>query len=122
MCNEDVCARVGRTRSAPGYFRYQGFLKSLLIPGSPHHQYPRQHSNIRAAIELYENSKLDGSKVLIVGGEVVSNEDTLKAGLPVWSEVSAMPYLSLKYVLTGNLGRLLSSNSCKRPHIPTTCK
>ncbi len=53
-----------------------------MIPGSPHHQYPRQHSNIRAAIELYENSKLDGSKVLIVGGEVVSNEDTLKADYP----------------------------------------
>lgn len=49
------------------------FLKSLLIPGSPHHQHPRQHPNIRAAIALYENGKLNGSKALIVGGEVVSN-------------------------------------------------
>lgn len=88
-------------------------LKSILIPGNPYYQHPSQHPNIRAAIALYESGKLDGSKVLIAGGKVVSNEEALKAGIPVWSEVSAMPSLSLKCVLTGDLGRLLSSIQAK---------
>ena len=92
-------------------------LQSILIPGNPHYQHPRQHPNIRAAIALYESGKLDGSKVLISGGRVVSNEEALEAGLPVWSEVSAMSSPSLKCVLTGNLGRLLSSIHTKG-HIP----
>ena len=92
-------------------------LKSILTPGNPHYQQPYQHTNIRAAIALYESGKLDGSKVLIAGGKVVSNEEALKGGIPVWSEVSAMPSLSLKCVLTGDLGRLLSSVHAKG-HIP----
>ena len=48
---------------------------------------------------------------------MVSNEEALEAGLPMWSEVSAMSSLSLKCVLTGNLGRLLSSINAKG-HIP----
>ncbi|MCJ1346614.1 hypothetical protein MMC31_004832, partial [Peltigera leucophlebia] len=62
------------------------FLKSILIPGNPCSQHPRQHPNIEAAIAMYESGKLDGSRVLIVGGKVVSSEEALKAGLPVWGE------------------------------------
>lgn len=40
---------------------------------------------------------------------MVSMEEALEAGLPMWSEVSAMSSLSLKCVLTDGLGRLLSS-------------
>lgn len=36
-------------------------------------------------------------------------EEALEAGLPMWSEVSAMSSLSLKCVLTDGLRRLLSS-------------
>lgn len=65
-------------------FDTKGILEVTLdIPGSPHHQHPRQHSNIRAAIALYENGKLDGSKAPIVGGEVVSNEEAVKARFTV---------------------------------------
>ena len=92
-------------------------LKSIMIPSNPHYQHPLQHPNIRAAIALYEGGKLDGSKVLIAGGKMVSNEEALEAGLPVWSDVNAMSSLSLKCVLTGDLGRLLSSINAKC-HIP----
>lgn len=61
------------------------------LPASPS---TSQIPNIRAAITLYESGKLDRSKALIVGGEVVSNEEALKAALPVWSKFSAMSSLS----------------------------
>lgn len=75
------------------------FLKSLLIEGNPNYQNPRQHSNIKAAISMYESGKLNGNnKVLIAGGKVVNNEEALEGGLPVWSEVSTTLSLNLKRV------------------------
>lgn len=85
------------------------FLTSLLISSNLYYQHFRQHPKIKGAIALYKSGKLNGSKVLNVGGKLVSSEEALKAGLSVWSEVSAISSLSLRYVLIGNLGRLFSS-------------
>ena len=45
---------------------------------------------------MYESGMLNGdSNVLIAGGKVVSHEEALECGLPVWGEVSAMLSLNL---------------------------
>lgn len=58
---------------------------------------------------MYQSGELNGSKDYIAGGKVVTHEEALKGGLPVWSEVSAMLCLSLKRALTDGLGRSISS-------------
>jgi hypothetical protein len=51
-------------------------LRSYLDPDDPWYQPEQQHANIRAAIKLYEDGKIDGvERVYIVGGEVVSREE-----------------------------------------------
>lgn len=57
-------------------------LQSILIPGNPHYEHPQQHANIRAAIALYESGELDGHKVFISGGRVVSLEEAFSSELP----------------------------------------
>lgn len=72
------------------------FLQSLLIETNPKYQHPRQHENIKAAISMYESGVLNGSnKVFIAGGKIVSKEEALECGLPVWGEVSATLSLNL---------------------------
>lgn len=83
-------------------------LESLLIEGNPRYVHPRQHPNIKAAIAMYQSGELNGSKNYIAGGKVVTHEEALKGGIPVWIEVSAMLSLSLKRSLTDGLGRSLS--------------
>ena len=92
-------------------------LQSTLIPGDPHYEHPQQHPNIRAAIALYESGELDGREVFISGGKVVSKEEAFSSGLPVWSEVSALPPINPKCVLTDDLGRVLPS-TCSQGLIP----
>lgn len=50
------------------------FLKSILLPSNPHYQSPRQHPSVKATIALHESGKIDGSRVLIMGGKLVSGE------------------------------------------------
>lgn len=97
-------------------------LESLLIEGNAHYVHPRQHPNIKAAIAMYQSGELNGSKVYIAGGKVVTHEDALKGGIPVWIEVSAILSLSLERSLTDDLGRPISpiypkSQICFRPRI-----
>ena len=82
------------------------FLKSLLIVNNLHYQHPQQHPKIKTAITLYEAGKLDKTLYAMVHIKRVNFlEEALKAGLPIWMEVSAMSSLGLKCVLTDGLGR-----------------
>ncbi|KAI9768493.1 MAG: hypothetical protein M1840_004903 [Geoglossum simile] len=51
-------------------------LYSYLDPSDPWYQPEQQHTNIRAAIKLYQDGKIDGvEQVYIIGGEAVSQEE-----------------------------------------------
>lgn len=84
-------------------------LESLLIEGNPHYVHLRQLPNIKAATAMYQSGELNGSKVYIAGGKVVTHEEALKGGIPGWSEGSAMLSFSLKRALTDGQGRSISS-------------
>jgi len=56
--------------------RIQEF-RGYLDPKNPDYQPEQQHTNIKAAIKLYENGKIDGVKpVFIVDGKVVPEEES----------------------------------------------
>jgi hypothetical protein len=47
----------------------------------------QQHTNIKAAIKLYEDGKTDGvEQVLIIDGKVVPREEILRGSSWSWSE------------------------------------
>lgn len=64
-------------------------LGSFLDPNNPKYEPERQHYNIRAAIKLYEEGKIDGIQhTFIVNGEVTPFKDIVKPGAPaMWVEV-----------------------------------
>ena len=58
-------------------------LRSFLDPNHPNYQREEQHINIKAAIQLYEDGKIDGiEEVFIKDGKIVSREEVFKGG---WS-------------------------------------
>ena len=62
-------------------------LRSYLDPNDPHYQPERQHINIKAAIKLYEDGKIDGvEQVYIMDGKVVSREEMFRRSSWSWSE------------------------------------
>jgi hypothetical protein len=64
-------------------------LLSYLQPSNPMYQPEPQHINIKAAITLYQECKLDGlQRVYITGGKVVTKEVADKTMTWVWSEVT----------------------------------
>ncbi|KAI9775756.1 MAG: hypothetical protein M1839_000884 [Geoglossum umbratile] len=51
-------------------------LRSYLDPNDAWYQPEKQHTNIKAAIKLYEDGKINGvEQVFIVGGEVISKNE-----------------------------------------------
>ena len=59
-------------------------LRAYLDPNSPTYQPEQQHTNIKAAIKLYEDGKLDGGgQVFIKDGKIVPREEIFKG--PSWS-------------------------------------
>jgi len=62
-------------------------LRGYLDPKDPFYQPKQQHTNIKAAIKLYENGKIDGmEEVFIKDGKLVPEEETFKGGSRSWNE------------------------------------
>jgi hypothetical protein len=63
-------------------------LRSYLDPNDPNYQPEQQHTNIKAAIKLYEDGKIDGLRqVHIMEGKVVTEEEMCKGSAWAWGEV-----------------------------------
>ncbi|KAI9768354.1 MAG: hypothetical protein M1840_004962 [Geoglossum simile] len=62
-------------------------LRSYLDPTSLQYQPEQQHTNIKAAIKLYEDGKIDGiQQVHIMEGKVVTREEVFKGSAWAWCE------------------------------------
>lgn len=58
-------------------------LRTYLDPNHPDYQREYQHVNIKAAIRLYEEGKIDGTQsVYLSDGKIVSREEALKGPYP----------------------------------------
>jgi hypothetical protein len=56
-------------------------LRGYLDPNNRHRQPEQQHTNIKAAIKLYEDGKIDGvEEVFIMDGKVVPEEEIFRGG------------------------------------------
>jgi hypothetical protein len=56
-------------------------LRSYLDPNDPTYQPEQQHTNVKAAIKLYEDGKIDGvEQVFIKDGKVVPKKEMFKGG------------------------------------------
>ena len=63
-------------------------LRGYLDPKNPRYECKEQHANIRAAIQLYEDGKIDGSEeVCIMEGKVVTEEEMFEGTAWAWVEV-----------------------------------
>jgi hypothetical protein len=62
-------------------------LRSYLDPKDPNYQPEQQHTNIKAAIKLYEDGKIDGEEeVFIKDGNLVPEQEIFKGGACCWNE------------------------------------
>ena len=62
-------------------------LRGYLDPNNPTYQPEQQHTNIKAAIKLYEDGKIDGwEHVFIKDGKVVPEEEIFTGKAWSWSE------------------------------------
>ncbi|OBT82249.1 hypothetical protein VE02_09206 [Pseudogymnoascus sp. 03VT05] len=60
-------------------------LQCYLDPNNPEYEPERQHVNIRAAIKLYEEGKIDGiQRTTIIDGKIVPFEDVVKSKAAFW--------------------------------------
>jgi hypothetical protein len=63
-------------------------LRGYLDPKNPQYEPKEQHANIRAAIQLYEDGKIDGSGVVcIMEGKVVTEQEMFEGTTWAWVEV-----------------------------------
>jgi hypothetical protein len=73
--------------------------RSYLDPNHPHYQPEQQHTNIKAAIKLYEDGKIDGvEKVFIMDGKVVPKGEIFTGKAWSWSEGM---YFQVSHWVTG---------------------
>lgn len=76
----------------PFVFDVQARIKALqgyLDPSNPDYQPERQHVNIRAAIKLYEEGKIDGlQRTTIIDGKIARFEDAFTSKTGSWIEVT----------------------------------
>src|SRR5271163_1518268 len=62
-------------------------LRGYLDPNNPNYQPEQQHINIKAAIKLYEDGKINGKEeVFIMDGKLVPKEGMYTEESWVWSE------------------------------------
>jgi hypothetical protein len=84
-------------------------LRGYLDPKNPQYERKEQHANIRAAIQLYEDGKIDGEEeVCIMEGKVVTKQEVFKGTAWAWIEVHSFKSLpknsSNEWVqITGNV-------------------
>jgi hypothetical protein len=72
-------------------------LRSYLDPKNPQYQPEQQHVNIKAAIKLYEDGKIDGSQeVYIREGKIVTEQEVFKGTGWAWFEVHSFKFLFYK--------------------------
>lgn len=79
-------------------------LRGYLDPSNQLYQPEAQHINIKAAIALYEDGKLDGlQEVYITNGKVVTLAVALETMTWVWAEVihSCAPFFSNSSLMDG---------------------
>jgi hypothetical protein len=77
-------------------------LRGYLDPKNPQYECEQQHVNIRAAIQLYEDGKIDGSEeVFIMGGKVVTEQEMYKGTTWTWVEVHSFKSLSRTHLTNG---------------------
>ena len=63
-------------------------LRGYLDPKNPQYERKEQHANIKAAIKLYEDGKIDGlQQVHIMEGKIVTEEEMFKGSAWAWGEV-----------------------------------
>jgi len=69
-------------------------LRGYLDPNNPLYQPEQQHVNIKGAIKLYEDGKIDGlQRVYIMEGKVVTREEVFKGSAWAWTEVHSFKSL-----------------------------
>jgi hypothetical protein len=62
-------------------------LRGYLDPNNPTYQPEQQHTNIKAAIKLYEDGKIDGAEqVFIKDGKVVARKEIFRRSPWSWFE------------------------------------
>jgi hypothetical protein len=62
-------------------------LRGYLDPNNPHYQPKEQHTNIKAAIKLYEDGRINGvEQVFLIDGKVVPEEEIFTRKAWSWSE------------------------------------
>ena len=62
-------------------------LRGYLDPNDPNYQPEQQHTNIKAAIKLYEDGKIDGvEQVFIKDGKVVPRKEIFRGSPWSWCE------------------------------------
>ena len=77
-------------------------LRGYLDPKNPQYECEQQHVNIRAAIQLYEDGKIDGSEaVFIMEGKVVTEQEMYKGTTWTWVEVHSFKSLSRTHLTNG---------------------
>jgi hypothetical protein len=87
-------------------------LRGYLDPKNPQYEREQQHVNIRAAIQLYEDGKIDGlERVCIMEGKVVTEKEAFEGTAWTWVEVLSFKSLpknsSNEWVhITGNVSSI----------------
>ena len=77
-------------------------LRGYLDPKNPQYECEQQHVNIRAAIQLYEDGKIDGSEaVFIMEGKVVTKQEMYKGTTWTWVEVHSFKSLPRTHLTNG---------------------
>jgi hypothetical protein len=71
-------------------------LRNYLDPNHPQYEREEQHVNIKAAIKLYEDGKIDGLQhVYIMEGKIVTRKEVFKKGMVwAWFEVYSFKFLA----------------------------
>jgi hypothetical protein len=72
-------------------------LHGYLDPKNPKYVPEYQHVNIKAAIKLYEDGKIDGlQEVYIMEGKIVTEQEVFKGTAWAWFEVHSFKFFFYK--------------------------